>query len=220
MSRQVLRTLIRAVGPGRVGLHSGEITLMPSLLDSIFTQFYVGDPINKPFKNSYLRAASQFSSNRRSMRTTARTTFPAPNGGGGGGVQTAAEQYDLLPPDTGIVRIEGYDASGFIVSDVQVEGSILCFGDIWLSWSARSLNDISLDSLKLLDLVKPVPELVVIGCGTTIGKLPETFVQQLKERDINVEVLDTVNAVATFNILNQEGRAVVGALLPAGVEPI
>ena len=68
-----------------------------------------------------------------------------------------------------------------------------------------------------MDLLKPVPELVVIGCGTVIGKVPDTFVQQLKERDINIEVLDTVNAVATFNILNQEGRAVVGAMLPAGV---
>ncbi len=104
------------------------------------------------------------------------------------------------------------------MSDVQVEGSIICFGDIWLSWSAQSLKDITLDSLKILDLVKPVPELLVIGCGTTIGKLPATFVQQLKDRDINVEALDTVNAVATFNILNQEGRAVVGALLPAGME--
>jgi NADH dehydrogenase [ubiquinone] 1 alpha subcomplex assembly factor 3 len=99
-----------------------------------------------------------------------------------------------------------------------VEGSILCFGDIWLSWSARSLKDITLDSLQLVDLVKPIPELVVIGCGPTIRKLPERFVRQLDERGINLEVLDTVNAVATFNILNQEGRAVVGALLPAGVE--
>jgi hypothetical protein len=78
--------------------------MMPSLLDSIYTQFNVEGAINTPLKNSYLNTVS---SNRRAMRTTATTTFPPTNESGGGGVQTAAEQYDLLPPDTGIVRIEG-----------------------------------------------------------------------------------------------------------------
>jgi len=108
MSRHALRTLIRALGPGCVGLHSGEITLMPSLHDTIYTQFNVGDTTKTPIKNFHSNKVSRFSSNRRSMRTTATTMFPAPGGdAGGSGVQTAAEEYDLLPPDTGIVRIEG-----------------------------------------------------------------------------------------------------------------
>lgn len=111
-----------------------------------------------------------------------------------------------------------YDGSGFIVSDVQVEGSILCFGDLWLSWSAHSIADVTIESLKVVDLLKPLPELLVLGCGTTIKQVPVELVQALKERDISIEVLDTVNAVATFNILNQEGRKVVGAMLPAGLE--
>jgi hypothetical protein len=31
---------------------------------------------------------------------------------------------------------------------------------------------------------------------------------------IGIEVMDTVNALATFNVLNEEGRMVVGAFLP------
>ena len=110
-----------------------------------------------------------------------------------------------------------YDATGFIVGDVQVEGSILCFGDIWLAWSARTLSDLSLESLTFVDLVKPPPELIVLGCGHAIEQVPQELLLQLKERDIAVEAMDTVNAVATFNILNQEGRKVVGAMLPASV---
>jgi hypothetical protein len=105
MSRHALRTLIRAVGPGRVGLHSGEITFMPSLLDSMSSHLNVGNVISESFKNSYSTLVSHFSLDRRSLHTTTSTSAAAE--GGGSGVQTAAEQFDLLPPDTGIVRIEG-----------------------------------------------------------------------------------------------------------------
>jgi len=36
----------------------------------------------------------------------------------------------------------------------------------------------------------------------------------LRKRFVAVEAVDTKNAVATFNILNQEGRKVVGAFVP------
>ena len=90
-----------------------------------------------------------------------------------------------------------YDASGFIVADVQVEGSIICFGDIWLSWSPSTMLEVTIESLRLLDLVKPLPELLVLGCGSSIRKVPNELMQALKERDISIEALDTVNAVAT-----------------------
>ena len=78
--------------------------------------------------------------------------------------------------------------------------------------------EVTIESLRLLDLVKPLPELLVLGCGSSIRKVPNELMQALKERDISIEALDTVNAVATFNILNQEGRKVIGAMMPAGLE--
>lgn len=92
-------------------------------------------------------------------------------------------------------------------------------GDLWLSWAPNHLSEVTPASLKILDLLKPRPELVVLGCGTSIGRVPAALEKALNEQNISIEALDTVNAVATFNILNQEGRAVVGALLPAGSDP-
>lgn len=47
-------------------------------------------------------------------------------------------------------------------------------------------------------------------------RLPEAFTRGLAAKGISVEAIDTPNAAATFNILNQEGRKVAGALLPLG----
>jgi NADH dehydrogenase [ubiquinone] 1 alpha subcomplex assembly factor 3 len=104
------------------------------------------------------------------------------------------------------------------VGDVQVEGSIVCLGDLWLTWSARSLTDITLESLALLELTKPPPDLLVLGCGARIVPPPVALMAALRRRGVAIEALDTVNAVSTYNILNQEGRKVLGAMLPAGVE--
>jgi NADH dehydrogenase [ubiquinone] 1 alpha subcomplex assembly factor 3 len=128
--------------------------------------------------------------------------------------RTATEELDLTPPDVGTVRIDGYDDTGFIVGDVQVEGSILCFGDLWLSWKPRRISEITDDSLVIVDLLKPSPDLVILGTGQKIQRIPDSLSKSLFTRGVSLEVLDTINAVATFNILNQEGRKVVGALLP------
>jgi len=76
----------------------------------------------------------------------------------------------------------------------------------------------TIESLALVDLVKPAPDLVVLGTGRAIQRIPEALQKALEERNVAIEAIDTVNAMSTFNILNQEGRKVVGALLPAGAD--
>lgn len=60
-----------------------------------------------------------------------------------------------------------------------------------------------------------IAEILVLGCGERInhGLAPE-LKEMLKVNGIVVEYLDTVNACATFNILNAEDRRVAAALLP------
>ncbi len=57
-------------------------------------------------------------------------------------------------------------------------------------------------------------DIVVIGCGANIHRLPDTLTRGLAAKGIAVEVASTPNALATFNVLNQEGRVTAGALLP------
>lgn len=128
--------------------------------------------------------------------------------------ESVTDTFNLLPPDVGLVQVHGCFDDGFIVGDVQVGGSILCINDLWLRWKVNRFSDITMDSLSLLDLVLPIPELLILGCGDRIRQVPENVMQELRKRYVSVEALDTKNAVATFNILNQEDRKVVGAFIP------
>lgn len=58
-------------------------------------------------------------------------------------------------------------------------------------------------------------EILVLGCGERIQhNLAPELKQFLKVNGIVVEYLDSLNACATFNILNAEDRKVAAAILP------
>ena len=57
-------------------------------------------------------------------------------------------------------------------------------------------------------------ELCIVGTGRRMQRTPKSLHDDLKAMGIAYEVMDTVNALATFNVLNEEGRNVIGAFLP------
>ncbi|KAL3147955.1 hypothetical protein ABBQ38_014250 [Trebouxia sp. C0009 RCD-2024] len=129
---------------------------------------------------------------------------------------TKAEEYDLIVAEAGLVRIEGYDDTGFIVNDVQVQGAVFLIGDLFTMWNVKSWQEVEPDSLSMLQLYKPAPDLVILGCGRRSQMVPPKLRTYFQQHKIAYEAIDTANAVSTFNILNQEGRKVAGVLLPAG----
>ena len=50
-----------------------------------------------------------------------------------------------------------YDGTGFIVNDVQMQGAIVCIGDLFTMWNIKSWQDLGSDSLSMLQLYKPAP---------------------------------------------------------------
>lgn len=130
---------------------------------------------------------------------------------------SVADEFNLMPPDVGLVQVDGCLPDGFIVGDVQVKGSIVCMGDVWFSWKVDRPEDVTEESLSLVDVVRPVPDLLVLGCGDQIRQVPGELMDALRKKYMSVEALDTRNAVSTYNILTSEGRKVVGAFLPMNV---
>ncbi len=57
-------------------------------------------------------------------------------------------------------------------------------------------------------------DLLVLGCGKHMQQVPAALRAALDARGVAIEPASTPNAVATYNILAQEGRAVLAALLP------
>lgn len=84
-------------------------------------------------------------------------------------------------------------------------------------WEAR--DPASIDE----DLLEPVfalqPEVVLLGTGARQVFPPPELMMCFYRRGIGIEVMTTDAACRTFNILVGEGRRVVAALLPPGLNP-
>ncbi|KAK3272571.1 hypothetical protein CYMTET_19143 [Cymbomonas tetramitiformis] len=126
------------------------------------------------------------------------------------------DEIALIDENESLARIDAYGAKGFIVNNVEYYSPVMVYGSTALLWNVESVKDISVESLAVIELVKPSPELLLIGCGATrqnranLGALEDFFGQH----GTVVEIMDTSSAASTFNVLNQEGRSVAAALLP------
>ena len=128
---------------------------------------------------------------------------------------------DVLDGEEPAVHVKGYDANGnFVMANGQVVRSpLVCYGGKVFVWrGVGELDDVTERKLSLLRAVKPKPDILVVGAGKTAGKarLEEDVRKMLYDLNVSVEVVDTRTAISTFNILQQEGRRVVAAMIPAG----
>ncbi|CAG8654525.1 14360_t:CDS:2 [Funneliformis caledonium] len=119
--------------------------------------------------------------------------------------------------------------NGFITRDeIEVKGPvILVNGDIFM-WNVPQgqgfgqginrkggvFDNWIVDFLKLFEVITPKPDLLVFGTGKSFVPIPSNIKQYINDLGMQTEVIDTKNAVATFNVLAEEGRNVAAALLP------
>ncbi|KAG5179758.1 NADH dehydrogenase 1 alpha subcomplex assembly factor 3 [Tribonema minus] len=123
--------------------------------------------------------------------------------------------FDVLSSESGSkCVITGYDPHGFDVGRVNARSSILAFPGSFLLWAPRSFDEITLESLELIALTEPKPDVLLVGSGRVFNmRLDPQIMAYFKKHGIRVDVMDTRNAAATFNVLNSEDRLVVAALL-------
>ncbi|GAU36309.1 hypothetical protein TSUD_353530 [Trifolium subterraneum] len=122
---------------------------------------------------------------------------------------------DNVPEDQ--LRFQGFNDTGFTVNGVEYEGSLLCVGNLIMSWKPKKFSEITADSLSLFQIVRPIPEILIIGCGRNIQHVDPELRRFIRSTGMKLEAVDSRNAASTYNILNEEGRIVAAALLPYGV---
>ncbi|OWM88991.1 NADH dehydrogenase [ubiquinone] 1 alpha subcomplex assembly factor 3 [Punica granatum] len=128
------------------------------------------------------------------------------------------DQIDLIDkvPDDQL-RFQQYTDTGFKVNGVDYEGSLLCVGNLLMSWTPKKFSEITPDSLSIFSTVRPIAEILILGCGRNIEPVDPEVRRFILSTGMKLEVLDSRNAASTYNILNEEGRIVAAALLPYGV---
>ncbi|EAT39375.1 AAEL008811-PA [Aedes aegypti] len=118
--------------------------------------------------------------------------------------------------DAGLL-INSFSQVGFRLSnDMKVIGPMAIFPRSVLSWNVESHEDITEESLSLFTALEPKIDILVIGIGDqqTTPAFTKKIIEFMKKYRINVEVLNTEQACATFNFLNAESRVVAAALIP------
>lgn len=139
-----------------------------------------------------------------------------------GGVPVPSHSVDLCMAD-GFQLNSGAEIRGG-------DGVMLVGGEgfAWRPWLAgnggkRLVNakgqwDIAEESLALLSLVWPRPDILILGLGPEIRPLSPAVRRHVASLGIRVDVMDTHNAAAQFNLLVRERGIdeVAAALIPLG----
>eukprot|EP01135_Chromosphaera_perkinsii_P010644 Nk52_evm44s2192 gene=Nk52_evmTU44s2192 len=111
-------------------------------------------------------------------------------------------------------KISAYSTQGIVFRDLRLVGpSLVCLKSA-LMWNITKANDISVESLTLIPLLRPRVEILVIGTGTKVEAIDMKVREFFRSKGIALEVLDTANACSTYNFLCEEGRVAAAALIP------
>jgi len=115
------------------------------------------------------------------------------------------------------IYVTSYTTHGLKLSNnFTVFGPCILFPRTILSWNVASARDITPESLVLFSLLEPRLDCLVIGVGD--GSIqppnPPELIGYCRRLGINLEILNTEEACATFNFLNGERRHVAAAIVP------
>ncbi len=111
--------------------------------------------------------------------------------------------------------INAYGNGQFRIANQVYRGSVLVFPDRTVPWAVASMADVTWPSLAEVRAAEAV-EVLLLGCGTKAGILPEAVRAGLDEAGIVAECMDTGAACRTFNVLLAEERRAAAALIAVG----
>ncbi|CAM9543321.1 unnamed protein product [Choristocarpus tenellus] len=130
--------------------------------------------------------------------------------------------FDLLGEDPEArpkCIITGYDPWGFKVGDIDARSSIVVFPNSFVLWKPRCFEEITVESLKLITLIKPPIDILLVGLGETMSqRLDQKIFKAMSAHGITLDFMSTPNACSTFNVLNGEDRRVAAAMLTLSSE--
>lgn len=103
-----------------------------------------------------------------------------------------------------------------LIDGTFVFGPVAVFPMTVLSWRVPTPAHITEESVEFFTLLEPKIDVLIIGAGgrMNVDSVRKRISRFLIKSKIGFEVMDTEEAVSTFNFLNGEHRCVAGALFP------
>ncbi len=109
--------------------------------------------------------------------------------------------------------IDAYGNGGFRFAGMSHRGSILVLPSGIKAWDATVPGDITVSALEPVLAEAAQIELLLIGVGTDLVRLPEGVVARLRGAGLRIEAMQTGAAARTLNVLLGENRRVAAALI-------
>ncbi len=109
--------------------------------------------------------------------------------------------------------IEGYGAGGFRVDGVIHQGSLIVLPTRIVEWPIAGFAEVDERSLPPSLFGDAQVELLLLGCGAHMQRVPSPLREALRAVGTVVEPMDTGAAVRTYNVLLGENRQVAAALV-------
>lgn len=119
----------------------------------------------------------------------------------------------LIPQGRQIVQ--SYAEGIFRVSGQVYDGPVIVFAERTIPWPVgKTLAEMTAEDFTAILKESGELDVVLMGCGKAMGSMPFALRQDLKDRGIAIDFMDTGAACRTYNVLMAEGRRVAAALLP------
>ena len=109
-------------------------------------------------------------------------------------------------------------AAGVEIAGVVYADTLAVAADgVHANWTEKPVDALTPDDFETL-LATHEPDLVLLGTGQRLRFAPRELVFALARRNIGLEVMDTMAAARTFNVLAGDGRRVAAVLYPPGAD--
>lgn len=117
------------------------------------------------------------------------------------------------PTQPNIIRSVSNNAQSFhiVVGETSFTQSVILTSESIDLWEVTNISE--LETHHFDQLAQHSVEVIVLGTGTAIEFPDPALSQALMENQIGLEVMDTVAACRTYNVLAGDGRRVAAALI-------
>ncbi|UJP05500.1 MAG: Mth938-like domain-containing protein [Nitrosomonas sp.] len=106
----------------------------------------------------------------------------------------------------------GYGDGYVTVNQIRHEKSLIVLPDRLISdWPVTTIAQLEIKHFD--DLIHQMPEIIILGTGSTHQFPNQSILIQIMKMGIGIEVMDTQACCRTYNILVEEGRRASAALV-------
>lgn len=106
----------------------------------------------------------------------------------------------------------GYGDGYVMINHIRHDSSLIVLPDHLITdWPVTTVAQLQVQHFD--QLTDPMPEIIVLGTGTTHRFPDRSLLRQLSTMGVGMEIMDTQACCRTYNILVEEGRRVCAALI-------